>query len=94
MKHLTITKKSIKKIERKLLKVIQKEYADKQMYVITNIDISYYDNDCYGHIEISYGKYNADGKVAFQHSIKIDLCSLNPNFIAGQFLQQLLNNDY
>lgn len=94
MKHLTITKKTIKKIERKLLKIIQKEYASKQMYVATCIDVSYHDNECCGHIKIRYGQYDADGTIAFQYTTEIDLCSLNPNFIAGQFVQNLLRDGY
>lgn len=93
MKHLVITKKSIKKIERKLLKVIQKEYANKEMYVATRIDVSYYDNECDGYINIRYGKYEADGTVDFQYTTKIYLHSLNPNFIAGQFLENFLRDE-
>lgn len=94
MKKFKITDGIIRKIEKRLLKVAKKEYGKGIYVVVDGIEIDVMDIKEYSiDMKVRWGREESDGKVAFQHETIIWLTDGNPNFIAGQFLEKIIEAD-
>ena len=88
MKKIEISNKTIKKIEKRLLKVVRGEYGhiDGNLYLVveraeyTNIAGVLYT------IQVRFGREETN---EFQRTVKFTLGDGNLNFIAGQFFQAI-----
>lgn len=88
MKKIEISKKTIKKIEKRLLKVVRGEYGhiDGNLYlVVERAEYSNIDGESPLYtIRVRFGRQE---KNEFQRTVEFTLGDGNLNFIAGQFFQ-------
>lgn len=95
MKKFKISDGSLHKIEKRLLKVLKKEYTPDGLYVcIDGIHITSWGyNDFSIGMSVRWGKMpDADGK-HFQHEAIIELLDGNIHSLIGQFYEKVLNAD-
>ena len=86
MKKIEISNKTIKKIEKRLLKVVRGEYGhlDGNLYlVVERVEYTNIAGVLYT-IQVRFGREEAN---EFQRTVKFTLGDGNLNFIAGQFFQ-------
>ena len=94
MKKFKITDGSICKIEKRLLKVLKKQYTSNGLYIcLDGINITAWeDNDFSLELQVRWGRM-ADGNCVFQHQATIWMGDGNLDFLAGQFYEKILAAD-
>ena len=93
MEKVKITDGIIRKIEKRLQKIIDKEYADGSYVGIDGIDISCWEVKDYSiEIKLRWGRM-VDGKCVFQKQATLWMGDGNLDFIAGQFYQIILDSE-
>ena len=95
MKKFKISDGSLRKIEKRLLKVLKKEYKSDGLYVcVDGVSITSWGyNDFSVGMSIRWGRRaDADGK-HFQHEAIINLLDGNIHSLIGQFYEKVLNAD-
>ena len=89
--------KTIEKLDRRLLKVIQEEYPDcdgTRFAEIEKVEIHYESGDPFVNMIIHFGRFNTENKEHdFDQRVEIIYKSGNLEFIAGQFFQKIMDED-
>ena len=84
--------KQLKKIEKRLLKVVQKEWsgrADGMFVAVDKVDIFYCDETPSITLKLRYGKFNNE-PTDWHRECELPITDGNLNFIAGQFYQNIV----
>lgn len=95
MKKFKITDGFIRKVEKRLLKVAQKDYQqpDGIFVNVDGIDITCWgNNDSSLELKVRWGRI-ADGHCVFQHKAIIWMGDGNLDFLAGQFYEKMYAAD-
>ena len=94
MKKFKITDGYIRKVEKRLEKVIKKNYSGDGLYIVLDgiMITAWEDNDFSLEYKVRWGRM-ADGNCKFQHQAEIYAGDGNLDFLAGQFYEKVLAAD-
>lgn len=94
MKKFKISDGILRKIGKRFLKVLKKEYASDGLYVyVDEVHISSWENNDFSvEMSIRWGR-TADGNEGFHHTARINLLDGNIHSLIGQFYEKILNAD-
>ena len=80
--------KLIKKVQKRLLKQLKKEYKGDGLFVEVEKFEVYIADGLMATLEIRYGRFNNDSSNDWQRTVKLPITDGNLNFLAGQFFQR------
>ena len=94
MKKFKITDGFVRKVEKRLLKVAEREYKSDGIFVcLDGIQITAWEDSGFSlELQVRWGRM-ADGNCAFQHEATIWAIDGNLDFLAGQFYEKILTAD-
>lgn len=85
--------KLLRKIQKRLLKVVEKEYRGDGLFVELEKFEMYLADGPIACLEVRYGKFNNDDATDWQRTIELPITDGSIEFLAGQFYQRIYDFD-
>lgn len=85
---------TIEKIEQRLLLEMKRSYGDHpNLWIRIDRAVVEYLDDSYVTLQLSFGNNSKDKEVQWNKTLELPFFIDNPDYVAGQFAQALIDND-